>query len=229
MAASISIILPVAGEADRINRALDNIREAGFGDRTEIIVVDGDPLGRTISAIKAQGVCTAVSAKKGRARQMNYGASLSSGDILLFLHADTLLPPNASALIDAAMRDARFEAGAFDLGFETDRKIFKITEAYVFLRTRLTRAPFGDQALFIRRSYFERLGGYRDIPVMEDVEILKRIKKRGDKIVIIPKKVRTSPRRYEQEGILYCTFRNASLQLLYALGVSPDKLVKWYR
>ncbi len=100
---------------------------------------------------------------------------------------------------------------------------------YVFLRTRLTRVPFGDQAIFIRKEYFERIHGYHDIPIMEDVELMRRIKKRGGRIVIIPKKVMTSPRRYEQEGILYCTLRNWMVQLLYALGASPERLVKWYQ
>ena len=100
---------------------------------------------------------------------------------------------------------------------------------YVFLRTRLTKVPFGDQAIFMRKEYFAGINGYRDIPIMEDVELMKRVKKRGDRIVIISKKVMTSPRRYEQEGILYCTLRNWMVQLLYAFGASPERLVKWYR
>jgi hypothetical protein len=107
--------------------------------------------------------------------------------------------------------------------------MFRVTEKYVFFRTRLTRIPFGDQAIFMRRSFFDELGGYRDIPVMEDVEIMKRIRKRGDNIIIIPQQVMTSARRYEEEGIVSCTLRNWMLQILYALGVSPERLERFYR
>ena len=93
----------------------------------------------------------------------------------------------------------------------------------------LRRIPFGDQAIFVRKAYFEKVGGYAEIPLMEDVELMRRIRKRGDRICIIPEKVLTSPRRYEQEGILYCTFRNWALQLCYQAGVSPERLAKWYR
>ena len=223
-----SIILPVFNETQRINEAIGHIRAQNTGERFEIIVVDGDPQGCTVNATTGEGVRKVI-AVRGRACQMNRGAAIAKGDILLFLHADTLLPSKALALIHAAMNDRRFVAGAFELGFNTKRKLFKITETYVFLRTRLTRVPFGDQAIFIRRDYFEKIGGYDDIPLMEDVALMKRIRKRGDKIVIIPEQVLTSPRRYEQEGIMYCTVRNWMVQFLYMVGVSPERLVKWYR
>ncbi len=225
---ALSLIIPVWGEAKSINENIKQVRELDAGGIAEIIVVDGDPEGSTISAIRDEGVRTAI-AQKGRARQMNHGAALANGDVLLFLHADTLLPSNAFALIRAAMNDKRFVGGAFDLGFDTSRKIFKITESYVFLRTRLTRIPFGDQAIFIRRDFFEKIGGYRDIPIMEDVELMKRIRKRADPICIIPVKVRTSVRRYEREGVLRCTLRNWLMQVSYALGMSPERLERWYR
>ena len=224
----LSLVIPVLNEAERISGIIRYIHELNADGTAEIIVVDGDPQGGTIRTIKPEGVRTAV-AEKGRARQMNHGASLATGDILLFLHADTRLPSCAFALIRSTMNDKRFVGGAFDLGFDTKRAIFKITEMYVFLRTRLTQIPFGDQAIFIRREYFEKIGGYRDIPIMEDVELMRRIRKRADTIRIIPLKVRTSVRRYEQEGILSCTLRNWLLQISYALGISPQRLVKWYK
>ena len=223
----LSLVIPVLSEAESINENIRHIRELNADGTAEIIVVDGDPSGSTIRTIKAEDVRTAVAAK-GRARQMNHGAALATGDILLFLHADTRLPSGAFALIRSTMNDKRFVGGAFDLGFDTKRAIFKITEMYVFLRTRLTKIPFGDQAIFIRREYFEKIGGYRDLPIMEDVELMSRIRKRADTIRIIPCKVRTSVRRYEQEGILSCTLRNWFLQISYALGISPQRLVKWY-
>jgi rSAM/selenodomain-associated transferase 2 len=225
---SVSIILPVLNEAEGINKILSHLRAEDRRGESEIIVVDGDPEGSTISAIEDTLAIKAIS-DKGRARQMNYGASCASGAVLLFLHADTLLPGNGLARIVKAMEDPRVVAGAFDLGINTKRNIFRITEQYVALRTRLTRVPFGDQAVFIRREYFETIGGYRDIPIMEDVELMKRIRRRRDRISIIPEKVLTSARRWENEGILYCTLRNWALQTLYVLGVSPERLAKWYR
>ncbi len=157
---------------------------------------------------------------------MNRGAALATGDVLLFLHADTLLPSNAFALIRAAMNDKGVVGGAFDLGIISRRKIFRITETYVFFRTRLTRIPFGDQAIFIRRDFFEKIGGYRELPIMEDVDLMKRIRKRGDRIRIIHAKALTSARRWEREGIMYCTLRNGccnfSMRWAYRLNVLLD-------
>jgi rSAM/selenodomain-associated transferase 2 len=225
---SVSIIIPVLEEAGNISEIIRHVRALDGGDIAEIIVVDGDPEGGTINAIRDEGVRTTV-AETGRARQMNRGAGLATGDVLLFLHADTLLPANALALVRSIMNDIGLVGGAFDLGFDTRRRIFRITETYVFLRTRLTNIPFGDQAIFVRRDLFEKIGGYHDIPIMEDVELMKRIRRRGDRIRIIPEKVRTSPRRYEQEGIVRATIRNWMLQLQYALGVPPERLARWYR
>jgi rSAM/selenodomain-associated transferase 2 len=226
----LSVILPVLNEAEGINEAIACLRgqTERFEEEVEIIVVDGSTEGSTIKAVVDEKVLK-LKAPQGRARQMNAGAARARGDIFLFLHADTKLPPDALALVRAALMGKRAKAGAFDLGFDSERKIFAVTELYVALRTRVTRVPFGDQAIFIRGSYFEHIGGYLDIPLMEDVDLMKRIRKRGDAVAIIPHKVRTSPRRYERDGILYCTFRNMAMQILYAWGVSPERLVKWYR
>lgn len=224
----ISIILPVLHEAGTITTVIAHLRDLQQNSSVEIIVVDGDPAGSTLQAIQDDGIVRTLS-EAGRARQMNRGASLARGEVLLFLHADTLLPRQALTRITAALADTRFVAGAFDLGFDTKKSIFRLTEKYAALRTRLTMVPFGDQAIFVRRAYFEKVGGYAELPLMEDVELMRRIRKRGDRICIIPLKVLTSPRRYEQEGLLYCTFRNWALQLCYRAGVSPEKLATWYR
>jgi rSAM/selenodomain-associated transferase 2 len=225
---SVSVILPVLREAGSINEVVAHIRAQDPDGSAEIIVIDGDLTGGTINAALVNGLILAVS-RQGRARQMNRGAEMASGEILLFLHSDTLLPAQALARINLAMKDEHIVGGAFELGIASDRRIFRITEWYVALRTRLTKMPFGDQAIFIRRDYFEKLGGYKDIPLMEDVELMARIKKRGGRICVIPVKVMTSARRWEREGIVYCTLRNWMLQILYALGVAPERLVKWYR
>lgn len=160
---------------------------------------------------------------------MNHGASLASGSVLLFLHADTFLPVMAFERITTCMEKSRCAGGAFDIGFLTERRIFRVTERYVALRTRLTRIPFGDQAIFLRKEYFERIGGFKPIPLMEDIELMARIRKRGDRICILPEKVMTSVRRWEREGVLAATLRNWMLQLLYMLGVPPERLAKFYR
>ena len=224
----ISTILPVLHEAGAINTVITHLRDLQQNGPLEIIVVDGDPLGSTLQAIRDDGIVRVLS-EPGRARQMNRGASLAQGEVLLFLHADTLLPRQALTRIADAQTDPRFVAGAFALGFDTKKSIFRITEHYAALRTRFTSIPFGDQAIFVGRAYFEKIGGYAEIPLMEDVELMGRIRKRGDRICIIPEKVRTSVRRYEREGILYCTVRNWMLQVCYSAGISPEKLVKWYR
>jgi rSAM/selenodomain-associated transferase 2 len=223
---SISVVVPVLNESHAITSTIDHLRLQD--PALEIIVVDGDPACGTIRAVSDRDVVTAVSSP-GRANQMNRGASLAGGDILLFLHADTVLPPGGIASVREAMRDERLAAGAFDLGIDTDRKIFRITERYVALRTRLSRVPFGDQAIFIRRDYFERIGGYAPVPIMEDVELMRRIRRRGDHVCIIPMKVMTSPRRWERDGLVYATLRNWTLQLLYLAGVPPEHLARFYR
>lgn len=224
----ISVVIPALHEAANINGLIGHLRALPADIDREIIVVDGDPGESTLRAITHDRIVTAT-AGPGRAIQMNRGAALATGEVLLFLHADTFLPPDALTLIDDRMQEPRCVGGAFDLGILTDRRIFRITEQYVALRTRLTRVPFGDQAIFLRKGYFDGIGGYRDIPIMEDVELMSRIRKRGDRIVVIRRKVMTSPRRWEREGVLSATVRNWKLQLLYVLGVPPERLAKHYR
>jgi rSAM/selenodomain-associated transferase 2 len=191
-------------------------------------VVDGEVKGGTVRAITHDNILT-TSSPKGRGIQMNEGAALATGKILLFLHVDTQLPQDALRLIETAMEDERFVAGAFDLGIQSPSPVFRIIERAASVRSRITRIPFGDQAIFIRRDYFKQIGGYQEIPVMEDIEIMDRIKKRGDRICIIPSRVSTASRRWEQEGIARCTLRNWTLQILYLLGVSPCKLSQLYK
>ena len=223
-----SIIIPVLNEAALINNTIEHLHNLEGNDKLEIIVVDGDTEGGTLREISHDDVRKTIS-PRGRGRQMNEGAAAASGGILLFLHADTALPPDALKLIAAAMQKTTYAAGAFDLGIKSERFIFRVIEFAASLRSRITRIPFGDQAVFIRKDYFDVIGGYKDIPLMEDIEIMERIKKRGDKIVILPQKTLTSSRRWEAEGILYSTIRNWLLQILYFFGISPHKLSRFYK
>ena len=223
-----SLIIPVLDETALINTTIEHLHNLEENDELEIIVVDGDPEGKTLRAITHDDVRKTIS-PMGRGKQMNEGASIASGSILLFLHADTALPPDALKLIAAAMQKTTYVAGAFDLGIKSERSVFRVIEFAASLRSRITRIPFGDQAVFIRKEYFDAIGGFKEIPIMEDVEIMQRIKKRGDKIVILPQKTFTSSRRWEAEGILYSTLRNWVLQILYFFGISPRKLSRFYK
>jgi rSAM/selenodomain-associated transferase 2 len=227
MKSSFSIIIPVLHESSIINRAVEHIRQIGAGFKVEIIVVDGDKEGGTINSIKHNDVVKIVS-PRGRGTQMNKGAAASKGDVLLFLHTDTELPEEAFAGLSSVLNNRDYSGGAFDLGIESERRIFRLIEKLVFFRTRATQIPYGDQAIFIRRECFEALKGFKDITIMEDVEFMRRLKKSGHKISIIPQKVKTASRRWEREGILYCTLRNWALISLYSIGVKPEKLVKFY-
>ncbi len=228
MKPKFSVIIPVWNEDAIISQAIDHILHLHASDNAEIIVVDGDPEGKTIEAVRLKGVRTAIS-EKGRGNQMNLGASLATGEILIFLHADTFLPPDALGLIEKAMEDSSCIAGAFDLAIDSDRPAFRLIEKAASFRSRITRIPYGDQTIFIRDRDFRSLGGFNDIPVMEDVEFMRRIKKRKGKIHIIERAVLTSPRRWEKEGIVYTTLRNWFLISLYLCGVRPERLVRLYQ
>jgi rSAM/selenodomain-associated transferase 2 len=223
-----SIIVPVFHEGDRIHDLMEHLHQLDTGKNCEIIIVDGAPGKDTLKTIHSNHVIK-VSSEKGRAKQMNAGASMATGEILIFLHADTELPTLALQKISAVMEQGGYVAGAFDLGIKSDRLIFKIIASLASLRSRLNRIPYGDQAIFIRREYFDKIGGYKEIPLMEDVELMKRIKKSGYKIRILYDRVKTSSRRWEQEGVIYCVLRNWTLQILYALGISPHHLARFYK
>ena len=223
-----SIIVPVLGEVDQINSLIEHLYNQHYGGNCEIIVVDGDPNGGTVTSIQRNEVISIVSST-GRSWQMNAGAAIARGEILVFLHADTRLPAGALDRISHALEQKRIVGGAFSLGISSPRLVFKIIAHLASLRSRLTRIPYGDQAIFVRRDYFNEIGGYREIPLMEDVELMQRIQKLGDRIGILPHRVSTSPRRWEKEGIVYCTLRNWVISILYFIGVSPDRLSSFYR
>jgi rSAM/selenodomain-associated transferase 2 len=223
-----SIIVPVFHEAKRINDLIDHLRQLNTEKGYEIIVADGAPEKDTLNEIHDDKVVK-LSSGKGRGKQMNAGASVAKGDILIFLHADTELPMRALKRMNAFINRNQYVGGAFDLGIKSNKFIYRIISFLGSLRSRLNRIPYGDQAIFIRRDYFNEIGGYRDIPLMEDVELMRRIKRSGKKILIFYDRTMTSPRRWEEEGVIYSIFRNWTLQVLYFLGLSPRKLVRFYR
>ena len=223
-----SIIVPAFHEGENINALIEGLNRLDSDHKSEIVVVDGAEEKDTLGAIDRNHVMK-ISSEKGRAKQMNAGASIARGEILIFLHADTDLPIHALEKIHLLLERKEVVGGAFDLGIKSNKFIFRVIGKLASWRSRLNRIPFGDQAIFIRREYFNKIGGYKEIPLMEDVELMRRIKKSGNKIWIFDERVMTSPRRWEKEGVISCTLRNWTLQVLYFLGVSPDKLAIFYK
>lgn len=225
---SLSIVIPVYNESAIINNTVDHLQNLFAPlECLEIIVVDGSPQQNTIESIKDSSVIKIVS-PKGRGSQMKAGARLASGNILLFLHADTVLDDNAFDYIVQTAKERNVVGGAFNLGIQSDKPIFRLIERVVAMRTRITKIPYGDQVIFLKRHFFKKVGGFKDIPIMEDVDLMRRVKKSGCKFKIIKQQVRTSSRRWEREGIIFCTIRNTILLTLYLAGVSPSKLIKYY-
>ncbi|MEZ6853997.1 TIGR04283 family arsenosugar biosynthesis glycosyltransferase [Halodesulfovibrio aestuarii] len=234
---SVSVVIPVWHEAAGINERIAHVfqraAEADVPPAVEVIVADGDPEATTLAAIKHVGVIS-VKSPQGRAVQMNAGAARATGDVLLFLHADTVLPVRAFDLIrnvfeKSTPAKSSAKAGAFTLSIASDSRFLYLVSMLANWRNRLTRTPYGDQAQFFVRTYFEELSGYAPIPLMEDVDIMRRIRGRNEPVVIINSPVSTSARRWETEGIYKCTLRNVLLRLLYGAGVSAQTLSNWYR
>jgi len=224
----ISVIIPVFCEQAVINRTIETVRRLRGGDAAEIIVVDGQAEGETLAAIQDAAV-QKIRSEKGRGGQLNRGAAIAAGDVLLFLHADTVLPPAAFERIAEAMGDEGCIGGAFDLRIDSPRMAFRVIERAACMRSRLTRIPYGDQAIFIRASCFRTLGGFKEIPILEDVDLMRRIRRERGRIVIFREPVLTSARRWEKEGLIFGTIRNWFLMTLYLCGVAPERLARFYR
>jgi len=226
--ADISIVIPVLNEQQRINQTIKKIYGHGFQGVLEIVVVDGSADKSTIHCIEYKEVTT-VSSIPGRGCQMNAGANLATGKILLFLHCDTVLPDNGLNQISHIMKNKSVKAGAFDLSIDGKGIVYRIIEKTASFRSRITGIPYGDQAIFIRDDFFSKIGKYREIPIMEDVDLMMKIKKQKGKLHILESRVKTSARRWKTEGLLFCTLRNWALLSLFFLGIKPEKLVEFYK
>jgi len=224
----ISFIVPVLNESQRINSFLRHLKEQTAEKKTEIIIVDGANDGGTIKAINDSDVIR-LAGPKGRAKQMNAGAAAARGRILLFLHADTKLPTTALTEILDTMKEKKYVAGAFEIDYESQSPLMSFIAWRSNLRCRITRIPYGDQGIFIRRDYFEQIGGFREYDLLEDVDLMRRIKHEGGKIRILKSRLKVSPRRWQKEGFLYCMIRNHIIIILYFFGVHPDKLARLYK
>ncbi len=220
MGARVSVVIPALDEAASVERALASVRDAD-----EVIVVDGGSQDSTVSRARSAGACVLVSAR-GRGIQLHHGAERATGDWLVFLHADTAL--------EAGWKDALLTlppetvGGAFRFAVDSPRPAFRVLEWGVASRCRLFRLPFGDQALFARRPSYERLGGFRPFPLMEDVDFVQRLRGVGPLSFPRPRAF-TSPRRWERHGFVGATLRNGWLLAQFAAGRRPEQLARGYR
>ena len=222
-ASRISVIVPTFNEQEHLPATLSCVMLAP-GD--ELIVVDGGSSDQTVT-IAQQFTSHVLRSAPGRAVQMNRGAQYAHGDILLFLHADTLLPPTALEAVRQAVQAGAI-GGAFRLTITPPTLALRLVAWGTNVRARFGQLPYGDQALFMPRAIFEALGGYDDVPFMEDVRMVQALRTRG-RLVIIPQAVHTSGRRWQRDGVLYTTVRNTILITLYFCGVPPATLQRWYR
>ncbi len=221
--ASISVIIPTLNEGKGVGRFLDALPEG----MAETIVADGGSRDGTVSVAEKRGV-QVVGSAAGRAGQMNAGAALATGEILLFLHADTVLPEGAMDAVSNACADARVAGGCFHLGIDSTDPFLRLVADGANLRTRLTGVFYGDQAVWVRRAVFAKMGGFPDLPIMEDYAFSRRLRRHG-KVMLLPGRVCTSARRWERENPLFVTFCNWALAFLFVMGVSPTRLARWYR
>jgi len=219
----LSVIIPVLNEERAIAGAVgDAVRVEPW----EIIVVDGGSTDRTPEIVR-DGTARLVLSARGRAMQMNEGARRAEGDVLLFLHADTTLPGTARLDLEGCMADPGCVGGRFDIRLDSAHPLLRVVGRMISLRSRLTRVATGDQAIFVRRAVFERLGGFPEIPIMEDVAFCRALKKEG-RIACLRSRVVSSARRWERNGPVRTILLMWALKLLFLAGVPPTTLKRLY-
>jgi rSAM/selenodomain-associated transferase 2 len=221
----ISIIIPALNESEGIAACLmplQPLRAAGH----EIIVVDGGSRDETV-ALAQPLADKVIRAPRGRASQMNAGARIATGKVLLFLHADTRLPAEADRLIVEGMARSGKGWGRFDVRLSGRQSLLRVVERMMNRRSRLTGISTGDQAVFVRREWFDAIGGFPEIPLMEDVELSRRLKRLGSPLCLRPPVI-TSSRRWEAKGILRTILLMWRLRLGFFFGENTDRLARRY-
>lgn len=226
---TFTVIIPTLNEARVIETTLLLTARLGFHD---IIVVDGGSTDETRALVESVAPRTGasirlVSSTAGRARQLNAGAAAGTADVLLFLHADSHLPHPARQAMQQALADPAVVGGRFDVRFDRPSIWGQVISTFMNVRSRMTRISTGDQGIFVRRTIFQRLGGFSDIPIMEDIDFSTRLKRLG-RTVAIREQVITSFRRWERRGPLRTVLLMWSLRSLYWIGISPHRLARFY-
>jgi rSAM/selenodomain-associated transferase 2 len=218
----LSVVIPALNEEAAISLAIASAHRARS---VEVIVADGGSNDRTVAVALAHGALV-VSSPRGRARQMNAGATAARGAILVFLHADTLLPEGYDAMVTDTLACPGTAAGAFRLGIAGASRSFRLIETLVQWRSTVFQLPFGDQALFTTAETFRAVGGYPEVPIMEDVELVRRLRRRGA-IRMARGAVQTSARRWVERGVWRMTLLNQLCLAAHSAGVSPDRIAGW--
>lgn len=220
---NVSVIVPVLNESEQLESLARRLRILQGEFVKEIIIVDGGSNDGTAQSLAEE--FTVIESPKGRAKQMNAGAAQATGTWLFFLHADTILSHHH---ITRALSEATLSKwGRFNVRLSGEHPAFRVIEYMINLRSKLSGIATGDQCIFVRRSLFEKLNGFADIPLMEDIELCKRLKKIS-RPTCIEDAVVTSSRKWEQEGIIKTIFLMWRLRFAFWLGVSPEKLVNKY-
>jgi rSAM/selenodomain-associated transferase 2 len=224
----LSVIVPMLNEEREIARTLDAVAAGASGVEVivEVIVVDGGSSDRSRDQARPRCARLLV-APRGLARQMNAGAAVAKGDALVFVHADTLVPPGFAGDIAAALADSAVVGGRFDLRLDDGAPLLRLIGWLISARSRLSRTGTGDQAIFVRREAFERIGGYRDIAVCEDLDLARRLKRAG-RVACLRSRVTTSARRWRQDGVLATTMRMWFIRAAFLFGVPPARLARLY-
>jgi uncharacterized protein len=223
----ISVIIPTLNEGDTIASTLKHLSIAADSEVIEVVVVDGGSQDQTTEVAQSCGA-TVIHTQLGRAQQMNTGAKAASGEILLFLHGDTRLPEDFADQIQQILASPVTIAGAFQLKIEGSQVGLRWVEWGVNWRSRYLQFPYGDQAIFLKAETFFQVGGFPDLPIMEDFELVQRLRQMG-RVAIASTAVLTSGRRWRKLGILKTTLINQVVIVAYLLGVSPIRLAVWYR
>jgi rSAM/selenodomain-associated transferase 2 len=221
----LSIVMPVLDEAERIGAALAALAPLR-AQGVEVIVVDSGSRDDTVARCEGQADAVIVSAR-GRARQMNAGAKAASGEALLFLHADTRLPSDALALIGNALSQQAW--GRFDVRIDGRSRWLPVVAAFMNVRSRISGIATGDQSIFVRGEAFSAVGGFPEQPLMEDIEISKRLRARHGAPACLRARVITSGRRWDERGAWHTIVLMWRLRWLYWRGVSADRLAAAYR
>jgi hypothetical protein len=222
---TISVIIPTLQEADRIGALVSELLAS---PGVEVIVADGGSREGTPEAAAQSGARVVSCPRRGRAAQMNAGAAAATGTILLFLHADTQLPPGWAETVRALLREPGIAAGAFSFGTDSHSATLRVIEAAANWRGRALGIVFGDQGLWAHRATFDTVGGFPAQPLMEDYELVRRLRRRG-RVVLVPQRAITSARRWEACGPGRTSLRNVIITIAYLSGVPAERLAHWYR